>query len=103
MVLGLTLMALFATEKQMGCIYVLTIALIFTLIPMIIFSIIFRGQFLYNCITAGIIVLFSLYILIDTRMIMERFGPDDYIIAAIILYIDIIRLFLEILKLFGGR
>lgn len=103
MVLGLTLMALFATEKQMGCIYVLTIALIFTLIPMIIFSIIFRGQFLYTCITAGIIVLFSLYILIDTRMIMERLGPDDYIIAAIILYIDIIRLFLEILKLFGSR
>jgi FtsH-binding integral membrane protein len=33
----------------------------------------------------------------------SQFSTDDYIMAAMILYIDIIRMFLEILRLFGSR
>merc|ERR1712070_24258 len=44
-------------------------------------------------------LLFSLYILYDTSMIMRRLGPDDYIMAAVDLYLDILNLFLFILEI----
>ena len=39
----------------------------------------------------------------DTYMIHKRLGPDDYIIAAIELYLDIINLFIFILQLLNRR
>ena len=52
------------------------------------------------------IIIFGIYIIIDTKMIIggERFeiSYDDYIFAAMILYIDIIRLFLYILAMLKG-
>ena len=47
-------------------------------------------------------VLFSAFIVYDTHQIMTRLGCDDYIIACIELYLDIINLFLMILDLLGG-
>jgi hypothetical protein len=50
-------------------------------------------------------VLFSGYILYDTSNIMHHMGPDDYILAAVSLYLDIINLFLyllEILRMLQG-
>ena len=48
-------------------------------------------------------IVFSTYIIYDTQLIIgeggERFGEDDYILATMCLYIDIINLFLQILKL----
>ena len=39
------------------------------------------------------------FIIYDTQMIMTRVIPEDYIIATIQLYLDIINLFIEILKI----
>ncbi len=36
-------------------------------------------------------------------MVMNVLGPDDYIMAAISLYLDIINLFVMILSLLNGR
>lgn len=47
-------------------------------------------------------LVFSGYILFDTQMIIKRLGTDDYIMAAIELYLDIINLFLYILQLLGS-
>jgi hypothetical protein len=52
--------------------------------------------------------LFSGYIVYDTQMIMGdkhklRFGIDDYVFAALNIYLDIINLFLYLLSLFGER
>lgn len=44
-------------------------------------------------------VLFSLYIIYDTYMIAERLDPEDYIVGAIELYLDLVNLFLYILRL----
>jgi len=41
------------------------------------------------------------WIIYDTWQIMARLGPDDYILAVIDLYLDIINLFLFILDMFG--
>lgn len=50
-------------------------------------------------------LLFAGYILYDTSLIIHHLGPDDYIVAAINLYLDIINLFLyllEILRMLQG-
>lgn len=50
-------------------------------------------------ISWGGAVLFSLYILYDVSMIIHHLSPDDYIIAAINLYLDFINLMLYILSI----
>jgi len=53
------------------------------------------------------IILFSVYLIYDTQLILgnkeNKLSEDDYILAVIKLYIDIITLFIEILNLFGNR
>lgn len=54
---------------------------------------------------AGILI-FCGYIVVDTQMMIggghkRQFEPDEYVIAAINLYLDIINLFLYLLQLFG--
>jgi len=54
-------------------------------------------------------ILFSFYIIYDVQLIVggnnkkHEFGVDDYVFAAINLYVDIINLFLYLLELFGER
>eukprot|EP00931_Biecheleriopsis_adriatica_P121025 TRINITY_DN96108_c0_g1_i1.p1 TRINITY_DN96108_c0_g1~~TRINITY_DN96108_c0_g1_i1.p1 ORF type:complete len:251 (+),score=46.25 TRINITY_DN96108_c0_g1_i1:86-838(+) len=62
-----------------------------------------------NMLYAGLgAVLFSGYIVLDVQMIVNgkgrfRFAVDDYCMAAINIYLDIIQLFLYLLQLFGDR
>lgn len=44
-------------------------------------------------------LIFSAYILVDTQYILRRFHPEDEVAAAIALYLDIINLFLNILRI----
>jgi len=54
-------------------------------------------------------LLFAAYIVYDTQMILgnkhpnRKFSVDDYAAAAIMLYIDIVQLFLYLLELLGDR
>jgi FtsH-binding integral membrane protein len=71
-----------------------------------IFSIIYG--FVLNSLycVLGIIV-YSIYLIFDTQLIMGKFGVefniDDYVYAALVIYLDIINLFLYILRLFGRK
>merc|ERR1712232_1169113 len=54
------------------------------------------------------VLLFSFFIIYDTQLILgewgghsEQFSVDDYCFAALNLYLDIINLFLQILRLLG--
>jgi len=57
-------------------------------------------MFIYHVL--GVLV-FCGFILYDTSMLIHKYGCDDYIIASIELYLDIINLFLHILALLGDR
>merc|ERR1719277_1947171 len=53
-------------------------------------------------------LIFSMFLVYDTQLIIggkhkHQFGTDDYIMACLNLYIDIIQLFLFLLQLFGDR
>ena len=51
------------------------------------------------------IVLFSAYIIYDTQLIVGKgkrsLSTDDYILGAVMLYVDIVILFLQLLRLLG--
>jgi len=55
----------------------------------------------------GSLVLCCIYLIYDTQLLIgkrgKKFSEDDYILAAITLYLDIIVLFLQILKIFGEK
>jgi FtsH-binding integral membrane protein len=60
-------------------------------------------QLLLSC--CGV-VLFSVYLIYDTQLILGKgelkLTVDDYIFAALQLYLDIVMLFIEILKIIGS-
>lgn len=43
-------------------------------------------------------VLFSLFVVVDTQLLMNELSPEEYITATIQLYLDFINLFLYILR-----
>lgn len=57
-------------------------------------------------IYAGLIV-FCIYLIYDVQLIVGKnnikFSEDDYILAAINLYVDIIAIFIRILAIVGTR
>merc|ERR1719326_1064404 len=72
--------------------------------------IIFPAGAMMHKIYAGLgALLFSFYIVYDTQLIVggnhkkHQFSVDDYVFAALNLYLDIINLFLYLLSLFGDR
>ena len=89
---------------------------------MIIFSILASFFRCYSCDEADVnmwhtintvysaigVVLFSMFLVYDTQLMMggshkQSFGIDDYVFAAIMIYLDIINIFLYLLALFGDR
>lgn len=50
-------------------------------------------------ISVGGAVLFCGFILFDTYMIMHRLSTEEYVIAAVDLYLDLINLFIYMLRI----
>lgn len=48
-------------------------------------------------------ILFSAFIVVDTQMMLHKVSVDEYILCAVNLYLDIINLFLYILRILGDR
>ncbi len=63
------------------------------------FQIFFQHTILEFLISVAGALVFCLFIVFDTHMIMKKLNPEEYIVAVINLYLDIINLFLEILKI----
>merc|ERR1712113_338731 len=57
------------------------------------------GEVKQMAFAVGGALLFSGFIIFDTHMIMTRVSPEEYVIATIELYLDIINLFIQILKI----
>ena len=71
-----------------------------------LFSIIFG--FMLNALYCVLgLFIYSIYLIYDTQLIIGKFGTefniDDYIYAALNIYLDVIQIFLYILQLIGGR
>ena len=104
-VLSLTIYA-FTTKTDFtlmgGFLFVICAALI----GLGILTIFFRSQFLNIVYCSLGVIVFGLYLIFDTQMLMgnkrNMFSIDDYILAALMIYLDVINLFLEILRLLNN-
>ncbi len=56
------------------------------------------GSFMFSCVA---VFLFSGFIIYDTFNIMRRYPTDEYISATLALYLDILNLFLALLRILG--
>lgn len=53
---------------------------------------------------AGVTVLvFSGLLVFDTWRLRNVYGPNDYVPAAVAIYLDLLNLFMALLRIFGGR
>ncbi|OWK17080.1 hypothetical protein Celaphus_00011631, partial [Cervus elaphus hippelaphus] len=56
------------------------------------------GETVELVLAAGGAILFCGFIIYDTHSLMHRLSPEEYVLAAINLYLDIINLFLHLLR-----
>lgn len=70
-----------------------------------LFCLCFMSYYMLLVYEALGVCLFSLYLIYDTQLVVgqmgQKFSIDDYVLAALNLYIDIIQLFLKLLSIFG--
>ena len=56
-------------------------------------------------VSALLVIFYGLYLIYDTQLIAggrsHQLSLDDYVLGALMLYVDIMMLFLELLRLFG--
>ena len=71
-----------------------------------IIAVLFRIRALYAFYTLGMTAMVGIYLVYDTQLILGKLGigysVDDYIFATLEIYMDIIRLFLLILRILGS-
>eukprot|EP00745_Piridium_sociabile_P001262 TRINITY_DN10771_c0_g1_i1.p1 TRINITY_DN10771_c0_g1~~TRINITY_DN10771_c0_g1_i1.p1 ORF type:complete len:240 (+),score=66.08 TRINITY_DN10771_c0_g1_i1:203-922(+) len=82
-----------------GCLF----SLLWILILAGFMQMIFPGPLMERGLAMGGAVLFSFFIIVDTQMMLHKLSPEEYMLAAINLYLDILNLFLHILRLLGER
>jgi len=78
-----------------ACLWVLILAGIMQLF--------FPVEIVSKAIAVGGAILFSLFIVFDTHMMMHKLSPEEYMVASINLYLDILNLFIYILRILGER
>ena len=105
--IALTVYAL-TTKTDISVFGALAFIVCLAMLPILILGIFIRNPILHTIITCFGIFMYSIYLIMDTMLICKgdsftgkECGYDDYIIGAMMLYIDIIMLFVYILRLLG--
>lgn len=72
-----------------------------------IFSLFIWSPFLDNLYCSLGVLVFGIYLVIDTQMIVGgkrlEISMDDYVVGALILYLDIIQIFLYLLEILSKK
>ena len=105
-VFGLTMYACFTkTDFTMmgGFLFSCSIVLIF----LGIIGLFFRSYFYQMLLNSMRVLLMSVYLIFDTQLVIGKNSQliklDDYILASLNIYLDVINIFLKILRLFGKK
>lgn len=104
--LSLTVYAIF-TPTDFTVKWGIVIVILVAMLMLGIFSIFIWSPFLNNLYCCLGVICFGIYLVIDTQMIIGgrrlEISMDDYVVGALILYIDIIQIFLYILQMLSRR
>lgn len=95
------------TEEDFTTSYGIVLVLFSCLILLGVTSFFVSSPFLTNLYCCVGVLLFGVYLVIDTQMILGgktvELKIDEYVLAAMLLYIDIIQIFLYILSILGKK
>lgn len=75
---------------------------LFVLIGTSLLNLFFRNPTADLWLAGGTVVIFSGLLVFDTWRLRNVFGPDDYVMAAVQIYLDLLNLFLGLLRILGG-
>ena len=76
---------------------------LWVLIGTSLLNLFFHSEAASLAIAGATVLVFSGLLIFDTWRIRNVFGPDDYVVAAVTIYLDLLNLFMAILRLLGGR
>lgn len=107
MTVALTIYALFTKTDFTICsslFFVILIAMFMLMIVSIFMSFV---KWWHPVVSAFFVMVYGLYLIYDTQLIAGgrsyQLTLDDYVVGSLMLYVDIMMIFLELLKLFGSR
>lgn len=85
----------------------IVVVILMAMLMLGIFSIFVWSPFLNNLYCALGVIVVGIYLVIDTQLIIGgrrlELTMDDYVVGALILFIDIIQIFLYLLALLGKK
>ncbi len=76
---------------------------VWVLIATSLLNLFFQNQTASLWISGATVMIFGGLLVFDTWRIRNLYGPDDYVAAAVNIYLDLLNMFLAILHLLGGR
>lgn len=76
---------------------------LWVLIATSLLNLFFRNPTASLWLAGGTVVIFGGLLVFDTWRLRNVYGPNDYVQAAVAIYLDLLNMFLAILSLLGGR
>jgi FtsH-binding integral membrane protein len=76
---------------------------VWVLIATSLLNLFFQNQTASLWISGATVMVFGGLLVFDTWRIRNVYGPDDYVAAAVNIYLDLLNMFLAVLHLLGGR
>lgn len=76
---------------------------VWVLIATSLLNLFFQNQTASLWISGATVMVFGGLLVFDTWRIRNQYGPDDYVAAAVNIYLDLLNMFLAVLHLLGGR
>lgn len=76
---------------------------LWVLIGTSLLNLFFRNQSMDLWLAGVTVLVFSGLLVFDTWRLRNVYGPNDYVPAAVAIYLDLLNLFMALLRIFGGR
>ncbi|MBA3341384.1 MAG: Bax inhibitor-1/YccA family protein [Gemmatimonadaceae bacterium] len=76
---------------------------LFVLIAVSLANLFFRNPAMDLWLAGITVLVFSGLLVFDTWRIRNTFGPNEYVAAAVTIYLDLLNIFLALLRILGGR
>ena len=76
---------------------------LWVLIATSLLNMFFRNETASLWLAAATVFVFSGLLVVDTWRLRNQYAPDQYVQASVAIYLDLLNLFLAILRLLGGR
>lgn len=76
---------------------------LWVLIATSLLNLFFRNGTASLWLAGGTVLVFSGLLVFDTWRLRNVFGPNDYVQAAVTIYLDLLNMFLAVIHLLGGR